>query len=127
MAADLSVVEVLVELLKAVVVEHVVEMTAEVVESVVVAHQFEMEMVPLMVGFSLEQLHLDQQQLCYPWLVFHRSTLIPIRLRQNFLHVMFRFNIQYREVVVSLGIILHSSGQYGPSWWNHPLQGCNQQ
>ena len=110
MAAELPVVEVLVELLEAVVVEHVVDMTAEMVEPVVVAHQFEMEMVPLLVGFSLEQLQLDQQQLCYPWLVFHRPTLIPIRLRQNFRHVMFRFKIQDCEVAVSLGIILRSSG-----------------
>ena len=49
MAAELSVVEVLVELLEAVVVEHVVDMVAEVV----VEHQFVMEMVPLIVGFTL--------------------------------------------------------------------------
>ena len=49
MAAVLSVVEVLKKLVKAVVVEHVVDMVAEVV----VEHQFVMEMVPLIVGFTL--------------------------------------------------------------------------
>ena len=36
-------------------VAHVVDMAAEVVATVVVAHKFAMEMVPLMVGLSLEQ------------------------------------------------------------------------
>ena len=60
----LSVVEFTVEVVEAVVMLHVVEMAAELVESVVVSHQFAMELVPLLVIFSLEQLILDQKQLC---------------------------------------------------------------
>ena len=44
-------------------VEQVVEMAAEVVKLLVVVHQFKMEMVPLLVGFSLEQILPDKQRL----------------------------------------------------------------
>ena len=61
-----SVVEVPLEVVEAVVVVHVVDMMVEVVEVVLVAHQFEIETVPLLVGFLLEKLLTDPQQLCYP-------------------------------------------------------------
>ena len=57
----LTVVEVVVAVVEAVVVETLVETMAELVEAVVVAHQFSMEIISLLVGFSLEQLQLVQQ------------------------------------------------------------------
>ena len=54
-------VDVMLGLVEAVLVEAVVDTIAEVVEAVVVAHQFSMDMVPLLVDFSLEQLQLVQQ------------------------------------------------------------------
>ena len=51
------------EVVDAVLVSHVVEMSMEVVESVAVSHQFSMEMVPLLVGFSLEPLLMDNKKL----------------------------------------------------------------
>ena len=49
------------------VVAHVVEMVVELVEAVVVAHKFSMKMLLILMGLSLEQLKLDQQQLFYPF------------------------------------------------------------
>ena len=59
--AVLPVVDVMLGVVEAVLVEAVVDTIAEVVEAVVVAHQFSMDMVPLLVDFSLEQLQLVQQ------------------------------------------------------------------
>ena len=50
-----TVVEVVVEFVEAVVVKNVMETMAELVEAVVVAHTFSMEIVFLLVGFSLIQ------------------------------------------------------------------------
>ena len=44
--------------------ENVMGKMAELVEAVVVAHTFSMEIVSLLVGFSLEKLQLNQKQLC---------------------------------------------------------------
>ena len=49
-----------------VVVVHVVDIEVEAVYALLVAHQFAMETVPILVGFSLEQLLTDQKQLSYP-------------------------------------------------------------
>ena len=54
------------EVVEALVVAHVVETTAEWVEEVVVANKFAMKMMPLVLGFSMEQLSTNQKQLCYP-------------------------------------------------------------
>ena len=51
------------KLVEAVVVSYVVDMAAKVVEVVVMAHPFEIEMVPILVGFSLDQLKMYQKQL----------------------------------------------------------------
>ena len=59
----LSVFEFIEEVVEALVVAHAVDMVVEVVKSLVVSHGFPMDMVPLLVGLSLEQLELDQQQL----------------------------------------------------------------
>ena len=59
--AVLPVVDVMLGVVEAVLVEAVVDTIAEVVEAVVAAHQFSMDMVPLLVDFSLEQLQLVQQ------------------------------------------------------------------
>ena len=56
-------VEVPVEEVEVVVVAHVVNMVA----IVVVAHQFSMEILPLIVVFSLKQLIPNNQKLFYPW------------------------------------------------------------
>ena len=45
------------------VVAHVVDMPEEVAKSVVEEYKFTMEVVPLLVGFSLEKLLPEQQQL----------------------------------------------------------------
>ena len=42
--------------MESVVVAHVMDMAVEVAEAVVMVHQFAMEVVPLLVGLSLEQL-----------------------------------------------------------------------
>ena len=41
-----------------------VEVPEEVVDAVVGAHKIAMDMVPILVGLSLEKLQLDQKQLC---------------------------------------------------------------
>ena len=51
------------EEVEVVVVAHVVNMVA----IVVVAHQFSMEILPLIVVFSLKQLIPNNQKLFYPW------------------------------------------------------------
>ena len=56
-----TVVEVVVAVVKEVVVENVMGKMAELVEAVVVAHTFSMEIVSLLVGFSLEKLQLVHQ------------------------------------------------------------------
>ena len=60
----LSEIEVTAEVVEEVVVTHVVDIPVEVVEAVMVVHQFEIKMVPLLVGFSLEQLLMDHQKMC---------------------------------------------------------------
>ena len=57
----ITLVEVVVEIKEAVAVENMVETMVELVGAVVVAHQFSMEIVLLLVGFSLYQLQLVQQ------------------------------------------------------------------
>ena len=49
------------EFFEEVVEENVVKTMDELVEAVIVAHKFSMEIVLLLVGFSLEQLQLVQQ------------------------------------------------------------------
>ena len=52
--------------METVLVSHVVEMAVGVLVAVVVAHQFVMEIVPLLVVLSMDQLLRYKQQLRYP-------------------------------------------------------------